>query len=115
MVVLNSGLTRYAQLVNEDITDGLAGTSGTSIATTVTEARSPVVSTETDLIKSQSERTINTSFSLDSSTANGETLREWAVRMNSDATTLSLTLTAGVTKSSNNEVTRRTTLGFSRP
>lgn len=109
MPVLNVGLNRVRDIIVDDITDALAGTSNATVVLTQTNLQSPVAATERDVTTTKSERAFQTTQLIPSTIATNNTFREFSVRMNSDAITLSRAVTAPIVHTSNDEITKITT------
>lgn len=108
MVISNGGITRIVSLITTDINDGRAGTGTTLPSATDTDLETPVAATEADV----DIVTVNSGFSVThviaSTSANGNDLTEWQLRMNSEATQLHRVVTAAVSKTATIEVTKIT-------
>jgi hypothetical protein len=109
MVVPTVGLTQFASAMSDEATQGQAGTGTTSPALGDTALETPLAATKLALDSSTpSSNTFQTSHTIDSTTATGNTFTEWAV-LAADDTLLSRAVTAGVTHTSSDEITKITT------
>ena len=107
-MIPDDALKRVVTVVTADITDGIAGTGTTLPTTSDTALETPVAATEKDLVISTSGTSFQTTHTIPSTDANGNTLTEWANRMNSDTTLLSRIVTAGITKVAGKEINKIT-------
>ena len=110
--MLSEGLNRVRDLVNADITHAQAGTDNTLPSENDTGLYDEVTSSLTTTTNSVSSNpaTINVEHIITSAAAVGETLKEWELRLNSNAESFNRTVTAGFTKTSTQETTRNVTI-----
>ena len=114
MVVLDVGLNRVRDIVDDDLTDGLAGTATTELDVAQTALTSPVAATEANVTTVKTDKTITVTYLMTPVTGNGNTYYEWLLRMNGDATAFSRVLTAGVAKTADTQISKVTTIYFDR-
>jgi len=115
MVVLNSGLNRIRDLVDTDIDSAVAGTGTTAINFGDTSLVSEVAgATDSSPVVAKSDRTLQVTHYIPTTSANGSLLTEWGLELNSGSTLMSRTLTAPVTKTVAVEVTRIVLVYFDR-
>ena len=109
MVILNEGLNRIRDLINSDVEDALAGTDGTPPTEANTGLVAPIAATEADVTTTVVDKSLQVSHTIPSTTATGNTFKEWSTRGNSEATDYNRAVTAGVSHTANDDVTRITT------
>lgn len=108
MVVTNNGLGRITTLVSNDIDNGQAGTGTTLAVEDDTSLETPVAATKLALTKEIGTRVVSVTHVISSTVATGNNFTEWETRMNSDGTTLSRSITAAITHTAADEITRIT-------
>jgi len=112
MVLINEGLNRVRDLVDNDIFKGQAGTDTTAPSESDTGLNSAVAATLLVVSTSVADKTLKVSHVIDSSTATGNTFSEWEVQLNSGGESLNRSVTAGVAHTSSDELTKITTFFF---
>lgn len=112
MGLTNAGLNRIRDVVNTDLTDGIAGTATTLFVNTQTALVNPVADTEVNVTTQVSNFSIQVTHLISSAKGNSSTLTEYANRMNSDTTMLSRVVLSGIAKTSDKELTKITTYNF---
>lgn len=110
MVIIQNGLNRVRDLLDTDLIDARAGTDTTLPTEADTGLVTPVAATEFDVTTTKADKAINVSHVIPSTSANGNDLTEWEIRMNSEATSFNRTVTAVVSKNSSIEVHRLVTV-----
>lgn len=107
--MLNEGLDRITDLISADITDGLAGTDNTTPTATQTGLIAPTAATEANVTVIKSTRAFQSTHVISSATAAGTSFVEWSVRQNADATDVCRSVTASVSHTANDEISKITT------
>lgn len=103
-------LNRVKTLLTGDITNGEAGTAYTAPSASDTALASAVPTTIGAVTQILSDKSIQTTHIIDSTIATSSTFYEWAVYMNSSSTViLSRAVTAGVSHTSTDEISKVTT------
>lgn len=108
MVVSSVGLNRIVALVAADIVDGRAGTDTTLPTAGDTNLVTPVAASESDVDVITSNASFSVTHVIAATAANGNSLTEWQIRMNAEATQLNRTVLAAVAKNATIEVTKIT-------
>ena len=112
MTIINEGLNRVRDLLDGDITKAQAGTDGTSpsqndsgLFTTIASTKSLTTNT-----KGANPASISVTHIINQTIAAGENLQEWELRINNDTESLNRTVTAPLSKTSTQQVTRIVTI-----
>ena len=113
MAILNGGFNRERDLVHDDVTSGLWGTSTTTIAFDQTDLQGPVAATQAALTLTKTDKTLAYQHTLGSVIGNGNTYYEFAVKLSGDLT-YTRTLNAGVIKTSSAELFKQGLIYYDR-
>ena len=109
MVIVNAGANRIRDLINTDLTIGLAGTGQTAPTAANTGLESEVTDVRATVSAIVSSKSIQVSHVISSVSGTGHTFSEWGNMMNSSATLLSRSVTAQVTHTGTDEISKLTT------
>lgn len=109
MTILNEGLNKVRDLVDDDLDKGQAGTGTTAPTASDTGLETPVVATLASLTgTTKKDKAIQTEYEIDSVTGNGNNLSEYEIRF-TDGTSLNRVVHASVSKTSDDEMDYLTT------
>lgn len=109
-MILQNGKNRTRDLINTDLTNGLWGTGTTAVTESDTALTTAVSATSASVNTSKTDKQILIDHTVDANTANGSTLSEILVEMNSASNPLMMVVLSGLTKLSTEQWT--TTLGI---
>jgi hypothetical protein len=87
----------------DDADNGVLGTDGSSVSSTQTGLQAEISASEKSLVKTKGSRSNQFSYRLDSTTATGETYREFATR-NADDLAYDRAVFPGVAHTENDEI-----------
>lgn len=108
MTIPNTGLNAFRTACADIVDTGIAGTGTTAPAASDTALETAVGATETSASVTEGQRSFQTSHTVSSTTATGNDFAEWGVLDASDVL-LSRAVTAAVSHTSNDEITKITT------
>lgn len=111
-MMVEDGINRIRDLLDDDLVNGIAGTGTTVPTESDTALVTPIAAAEKVITTTVSNKTLTVSHVIPSTDANGNDLAEWGTEINSGTKILHRTVTAPITKSTGNEVTRLTTFYF---
>ena len=111
IVIPTTGLNEFRDQCSAVMDNGQAGTDSTSPLSTDTALIAPVAATLLPITTTSGTTSVQTSHIIVSTVATGNTFREWSIEK-TDTTLLSRAVTAGVTHTSTDEITKITTFNF---
>lgn len=111
MVIPIVGLNVFRDAMTDEVDTGIAGTGTTTPADGDTALATPVTASETTASTTSTTAAFQTSHTIDSTTATGNTFTEWGV-LDASNVLLQRAVTAGVSHTSNDEVTKITTFNL---
>ena len=112
-MITNNGLNIARTALSDEVDTGIAGTGTATPIATDTALESPVSATEDTASITLGTRAFQVSHTILSTTATGNSFTEWGILDASD-TLISRAVTAGVSHTENDEITKITTISLVR-